>query len=336
VNALERYNAVLESREADILPRLPILMQFAAEFIGSNYGDFASNCEVLVEANLCCIEAFGFEQVSSISDPYRETQGFGARIEYVKDGVPRCPEPPLATERDLNRLRKPDPRRSERMHDRIRAVEIFREKVGGEYSILGWAEGPASEAADLRTAANFLMDTADDPDYACALMDRCLEVAVDFARAQVVAGADTIGIGDAIASQLSPDWYAKHILPREKILFDAIREAGARTRLHICGNITRLLPQIAELGADIVDIDWMVDMAECRRILGPGVALAGNLDPSAAVLSGTPDTITNAIRKIYEEVGNPYMPMAGCEVPAGTPPENLKALCAPVAWRLNP
>ena len=81
---------------------------------------------MLVEANLKCAEVFGFDQVSAISDPYRETQGFGAEIEYVRDGVPRCVKTPLRDSTDLARLQQPDPRRSERMLDRVRAVEEYK------------------------------------------------------------------------------------------------------------------------------------------------------------------------------------------------------------------
>ena len=122
MNGLERYTGVLESRSVDFLPRLPILMQFAAEHIGSNYGAFASDHRVLVEANLRCAADFGMDQLSAISDPYRETQGFGGEIVYVRDGVPRCPHPPLEETKDLSVLLRPDPLASERMLDRVRAL----------------------------------------------------------------------------------------------------------------------------------------------------------------------------------------------------------------------
>ena len=146
MNGRERYLATVRGEAVDFLPRVPILMQFAAEHIGSNYGAFASDHEVLVEANLRCAEDFGFDQVSCISDPYRETQGFGAKIHYVKDGVPRCETPPLAGAKDLAALASPDPYASERMLDRVLATGSFREKVGESHSILGWIEGlpPAS------------------------------------------------------------------------------------------------------------------------------------------------------------------------------------------------
>jgi MtaA/CmuA family methyltransferase len=307
-------------------------MQFAAESIGSNYGAFASDYRVLVEANLHCAEVFGMDQVSAISDPYRETQGFGARIIFEPDSVPRCERHPLEDRKDLSALLRPDPLRSERMLDRVNAVREYKARVGGRSSILGWIEGPAAEAADLRNVMNFLTDVMDDEAYSGALMDRCLETAIGFAKAQVEAGADTIGIGDAIASQLSPAVYERLIQPREKLLVAEVQKMGALVRLHICGNITHLLPGIADLGMDILDVDHMVDMKLARRAVGARVALAGNINP-ITVRNGVPQEISSAMQRTYEAVGNPYLVNAGCEIPSGTPRDNLLALCAMLRYR---
>jgi len=333
MNSYERYMSVLKGRQVDFLPRIPILMQFAAEYIGSNYGAFASDYAVLVDANITCARDFGTDQISAISDPYRETQGFGAEIEFVRDNVPKCIHPPLASSTDLSKLLKPDPLKSERMFDRINAIRSYKERFGGEYSIMGWIEGPAAEAADLRTVTNFLMDVVLDESFACQLMDICVDVAIEFARAQIDVGADTIGIGDAIASQVSPDIYERLIQPREKKIIQEIQGLGGIVRLHICGNITHLLPGISDLGVDILDVDHMVDMAQVRKIVGDEVVLVGNIDPVQGVKMGTPDAIKTAIVDIYNTVGNPYMVAAGCEIPSGTPVENLHALCEPLLYQ---
>ena len=206
MNSRERYLSVLRGDSADFLPRTPILMQFAAEHIGSNYGCFASDYRVLVEANVRCAQDFGIDQLSCISDPYRETQGFGASIEYVENGVPRSTHP-LIESKDLSLLLRPDPFKSERMLDRVKAVQVYKERFAGKYSILGWVEGPAAEASTLRSPVRFLIDLLKDPVFAGELMDVCVDVGIAFARAQVEAGVDTIGIGDAIASQVSPAVY---------------------------------------------------------------------------------------------------------------------------------
>ncbi len=331
MNGYERYMGVIKGNKVDYLPRIPILMQYAAEFIGANYGKFASNYNVLVESNIKCAEHFGIDQLSCISDPYRETHGFGSKVEFIKDGVPRSTHP-LKETKDLSVLMKPDSLKSERMLDRIKAAENYKQKYGGQYSILGWIEGPAAEAGDLRGITEFLMDLMEDVDFVCELMDVCVDAGIEFARAQINAGVDTIGIGDAIASQIGPDTYGRLIQPREKKLVKAIQEAGAIVKLHICGNITHLLPGIADLGVDILDVDHMVNMKTVRDTVGNNVVITGNLDPVAVIRFGTTEKIKNMISEIYEQVGNPYMINAGCEIPSGTPEANLKMLCGLVSY----
>jgi len=332
MNSRQRYQGVLDGTAVDFLPRIPILMQYAAEHIGSNYAHFAGDARVLVESNIRCATDFGFDQLSTISDPYRETQGFGGAIEYVPDGVPRCTHP-LAEHKHLSRLQTPDPAKSTRMLDRVNAVRAYQQQCGDEYSIMGWIEGPAAEAATLRGTAQFLMDTVKDRSFLEDLMDLCLQVGIDFAQAQVRAGADTIGIGDAIASQVSPRTYERLILPREKKLVQAIKKMPATVRLHICGDITHLLPGIADLDIDIIDVDHMVDLPTVRKHVGDRVTISGNIDPVAGVHAGTPQSIRETIARSYAQVGNPYMVNAGCEIPSGTPPENLRALCEPLAYQ---
>lgn len=336
MNGFERYRATLDGRPVDHLARLPILMQFAAEYIGSNYGAFASDHRVLVEANLRCARDFGMDQVSTISDPYRETQGFGARVVFEPGVVPYCERHPLEEDPDLGRLLRPDPLISERMRDRVEAVRAYHRSVGGAYSVMGWVEGPAAEAADLRRLDNFYLDLMDDGVYAGELMDLCVEVALEFAQAQVEAGADTIGIGDAAASQVSAEVYERLILPRQQRLVAGIKGMGAKVRLHICGNIGHLLPGVSSLDVDVLDVDHLVDLERVRQVVGVRTVIAGNLDPEAEVMRSDPERIRARVRELYAIAGNPFMVNAGCEIPSRTPVENLRALCEPVPWQADP
>lgn len=333
MSAKQRYLDTLDRQPTDIIPRVPILMQFAAEYIGNNYAGFASDYRVLTEANIACARDFGIDQMNTMSDPYRETQGFGAKIIFEPDVVPYCEHHPLEDDRDLAKLPRPDPMQAERMRDRIEAVRTYAGTLHEEYSIMGWVEGPAAEAADLRRLDNFFMDLIDDEEYVGQLMDICVDVAIEFARPQVELGADTIGIGDAAASQVSAEVYESLILPREQRLVRALQSMGARVRMHICGDITHLLPGLSSLGLDVIDVDHMVSLREVRARLGPTTAICANLNPVADVLRGTPESIRAKVECCYAEAGNPFIVNAGCEIPSRTPHENLKALCEPLSWK---
>lgn len=126
----QRYVAMLRGEPVDFVPRIPILMQSAADHVGAKYGAFCSDYRVKVEGNLRCAEAFGLDVVSVMSDPYSETQGYGAEIVYFDKCVPACPHPPLANSTDLSRLPKPDPLLATRMLNNVHAVQTYRERAG--------------------------------------------------------------------------------------------------------------------------------------------------------------------------------------------------------------
>jgi uroporphyrinogen-III decarboxylase len=80
-------------------------------------------------------------------------------------------------------------------------------------------------------------------------------------------------------------------------------------------------------------VDHMVSLSGIRDIVGAKVTITGNIDPVQGVLRSTSASIRQTLKQAYDAVGNPYMVNAGCEIPSGTPVENLKALCEPIPYR---
>jgi uroporphyrinogen-III decarboxylase len=119
--------------------------------------------------------------------------------------------------------------------------------------------------------------------------------------------------------------YRRFGLPYEQRIFAAVRRAGALARLHICGNTSRILADMASSGADIIDIDWMVDMRRAGEVFGQGPAVCGNFDPVAVMLQGAPEEVARATRACMEMGGKRSISAAGCEIPDGAPHANLLA-----------
>lgn len=304
----------------------PILMHFAARFIGKTYGQFASNYKVLAEANLRCMEHFDLDMIGLISDPYRETSAFGAPVKFIDEGVPRCLEIIVKSEDDIKALKRPDVYKSARTLDRIKGGELLYKETKGEVPIIGWIEGPLAEAADLAGVQEMLMQLMMNPDFANLLMDKCMDTAKDFAEAQINAGCDVIGMGDAVCSQIDEFTYDAFVKERHKEIIQFIHDKGAKVKLHICGNITHLLPYIAELNCDLIDIDWQVDLDQARNILGPNVVLTGNIDP-VVIQNKSRDQVFEISRTLCEKYKDQrYILSAGCEITVNTPHENLMAM----------
>lgn len=315
----------LEGKPVDRAPNLAMLMAFAARHIGETYDRFCRDYRVLVEANVRSCRDFGIDMVNAQSDAYRETADLGGIVEFPYDEVPRCKEPLIKEPSDLKKLRFVNPVDGPRMLDRIKAIELYKQEVGAEFAILGWVEGPFAEAADLRGVSRIMMDFYDHPSLITDLMDFLLELEIAFAREQVNAGAHFIGVGDAAASLLRADIYRNIVLPYEGKLIDAIHEMGARVKLHICGNINHLLDDIWKTNADIIDIDWMVDLKTATEKFKGKACVNGNFDPVAILLNGKPEDVKHAVFRCLAEGDNRLFVSAGCEVPVNTPEENLMA-----------
>jgi len=301
-------------------------MHFAARHHGITYGQLASDYKQLVEANIHCMEDFDLDMVSLISDPYRETSAFGAPVEFIPEGVPICMKTIIETMEDVTRLKNPDVFKAERTRDRIRGAEYYQELLEGKVPVIGWVEGPLAEACDLAGVSEILMKLIIDPDFVHALMDKCLITGIDFARAQLNAGCDIIGVGDAICSQIDSLMYDQFVKERHRQLFNEIHASGGKVKLHICGDITHLLPSIKDLPVDILDIDWQVDPATAFSIMGPDIARCGNINP-VHIQEKTPDEIEQmTVDLIQQEQGRKFILSGGCEITVLTPGENLKRM----------
>jgi len=323
----ERILATLGGRKPDRLPLMPITMMFAGDHAGIKYRRYATDHRALVEAQLRTAEAYGFDYVSCISDPVREAVDCGAKARFFDDAPPAPIEDDalLKDKATLARLKKPDPLGGGRMTDRVRAAALFREKAG-DLLVEGWIEGPCAEAADLRGLTSLMEDFYEDPGFVRELFEFAVNMELDFAREQVGAGVDLIGMGDAAASLVGPKLYEEFVWPYEKRMVEALHVMGTRVRLHICGNTRPILALMGKLKCDLVDLDWYSPLDEAREKMGPGQALLGNLDPVRIVKDGTPESVTAAIAECHRSAGFPYIVGAGCEIPRGTPPANLRAL----------
>lgn len=326
MNSVERVERRLRGEPVDKVPNLNIIMQFAARHINIPYGKYCTDYRYLVEGNIKCCRDFGIDMVSAISDPFRETSGLGGNVEILEDDVPRCTDYLVKGPGDLKKLKPADPSCSERMNDRLKAVSLYKETCGGEFPILGWVEGAFAEANDLRGMYDLMIDLRKEPGFIKELVEICLEQGILFAREQMKAGAQFIGIGDAAASLVSPKMYQEIVLPAEKALIDEIHKNGAKAKLHICGNTTALLDLMAESGADIIDIDHLVDLGLAVEKIGKKALVCGNFDPVSVLLEGSVGDVKDHVGKCLETGGNSIIISAGCEVPKFTPPENLKAV----------
>ncbi|HEY5510282.1 MAG TPA: uroporphyrinogen decarboxylase family protein, partial [Prolixibacteraceae bacterium] len=165
-----------------------------------------------------------------------------------------------------------------------------------------------------------------DPDFSNFLLDKCMVTAKEFAKAQIDAGCDIIGMGDAICSQIDLGSYNTYLKERHREIINFIHGKGAKVKLHICGDIKHLLPSLADLPIDILDLDYMVDLQSAYEILGPDIIRCGNINP-VYVMDKTVEEVESSCREIVsKEKGRKFILSGGCEICVNTPLKNLQAM----------
>jgi len=323
----ERLYAIIGGQAYDRPAVTPILMAWAAHCVGHSYRDYYLDGDVLVKAQLAVTRAFAIDQISAISDPWREASAYGVVLDYPEEGVGVPQGVLLKDPQDVAKLGQLDIAGSQRMQQRVESVARMSAELGQTHSVLGWVEGPLAEYADLRGLETAMFDLMDTPEMFLEAAEIIVDNAIAFARAQIAAGADMIGVGDAAASLIGRDLYRDRVLPWQRRLVQGIHEAGAAVKLHICGNISSIIEFLPQTGANIIDVDSMVSLQEARQCVGPEVTLCGNFDPSGILLQSSPDEVAQAALDCIEQGGERFILMPGCEVPPGTPEENIRAFC---------
>jgi len=340
----ERFLAAARREKPDRVPAAPYNGNFGAALAGTPISIYNTSAARMAEAQLRAWEALGQDVVVAQSDQYYIVEGFGCVTHQPFNETPNLVKPAVETLEEIGRLRTPDPWRDGRMHVYLDAVAELRRQLGREVAIRGPGTGPFSMASYLAGGTEyFLMEIAtaeaeEDRDRSRRVLD-LMEISSDaliaFLLALLEAGSDVAQVGDSLASlsMISPSIYEKYVFPFERKVFAAVgpraRETGAVTLLHICGDTRRILPLMAETGADILEIDAKVDMAEARELTGGKVALMGNLEPTAVLFQGTPDLVrreAEAVMRSARALEGGFILGSGCEVVPRSPLENLRAL----------
>ncbi len=204
-------------------------------------------------------------------------------------------------------------------------IERLGDTLGDDAAVLGFTGGPftlaayACEGEPSRTFMAVRRLRAAAPDAFERLLERLTDAIVAYVRYQVAAGADCIQIFDTYAGLLSPTDYRRFVLPMHQRIVDAIDVPT----IDFARNMSGHLELLAESGAEVVGLDWTVDIARARRQLDRP-AIQGNLDP--ALLYGDPEDVRERTEAVVEAAGDEgHILNLGHGVDRNTPVENVAA-----------
>lgn len=329
----QRIAAAMRGLPHDRVPVTPLVGQAGATYCGVSIREHAHDPKLLARCQIDCARRLGYDGVYISADTWVNAEACGfPNIEHPEN-APACGHGGwIETIEDIERLPLPDPERSGRWPLMVEAVRHAAELAGDEIAIIANFDQSAFDlACQLREINRFMVDLLDDPPFAHRLLSYCAEAAARYAIAMGRAGADVLNTGDSAASGslIGAAMYEEFAWPYEKQVFDAIhREMDTPITLHICGDSRTSLDKMCETGANALELDYQVDMAEARKICAERVTIIGNLDPVSCLLRGTPESIREASIACMQAMAgsNRFILASGCAISPLTPPENIAAM----------
>ena len=328
----QRIMNAIKGLPVDQTPVWPFVMMFSARYTNTPYGKFSSDYRHMAASLIRTAEDFELDAITVDSDAYREASACGAILDFPDDGLPIMRK--YAIE-DKSAFRFPYIRieDSERLMDKIEGVRMVKNHFGNEKAVCGWVEAPLQCAGTLYGMQDYLADIFEEPEFIKDLLEYVTEMDIRFAKLQVEAGADIIGIGDAMATLVSPAIYEEYFLPYTQRLVQEIKkDHDVILKYHICGKSSHLLSFAEEIGFDIVNIDHPVDYPSAVDAVHRNICLKGNVNP-VTLLNQSPKVITDEVQKLLDVGYERFILSPGCEVGRDTPYENLHAFVNSVKQR---
>ncbi|HYW19257.1 MAG TPA: uroporphyrinogen decarboxylase [Nodularia sp. (in: cyanobacteria)] len=327
---------LLRAARGEVVDRPPVwMMRQAGRYMKAyrdlrekypSFRDRSEIPEVAIEVSLQPWRAFAPDGVILFSDIVTPLPGLGIEMD-IAEGKGPIIHSPLRTQEQIDRLRPLEPEASLPFIKTI--LQALRQEVGNQSTVLGFVGAPwtlaayAVEGKGSKTYSVIKNMAFSDPTILHELLAKFADAIAVYARYQIDCGAQVVQMFDSWAGQLSPQDYDTFALPYQQRVFGQVKETHPDTPLILLvSGSAGVLERMPKSGADIVTVDWAVDMAEARARLGKHVKVQGNLDPG--VLFGSKEFIRDRILDTVRKAGNwGHILNLGHGVLPETPEENV-------------
>jgi uroporphyrinogen decarboxylase len=257
--------------------------------------------ELAAEVTIQPIDYLGADAAILFSDILTPVEPMGLKLDFVPGPVF---ENPVRTEKDVEALRIPV--MEEDVPYVFETIKILRRAFEGRVPLIGFGGAPFTlacymvEGKGSKDFAQIKRMMYAAPELYAKLMDKVTEMDRQYLNAQIKAGAQAIQIFDTWGGIVSPVDYQRFILPYTKKLIDGLDRDGIPV-IHFVKGSGAMLELVKQAGSDVIGLDWHVSLGAARDLLGPQVAVQGNLDPT--VLYAPKAHIEQEVQRIIDENG---------------------------------
>jgi len=304
--------------------------------------------ELAAEVTLQPLRVLDVDAAIIYADIMPPLEGMGLRLSYEQGEGPVIHNP-LRALADIEALEQPDPR--ETVAYTLDAIRLVKRELAGRVPLIGFSGSPftlasyAIEGGASREYRRTKRLMYSEPAAWHVLMSKLAQLVSDYALAQVAAGADAIQLFDSWAGALAPGDYAEYVLPYVQQCIAAIKnqerapagstknqepvaeDRGSQAPVIYFGTgLSGMLSLLRRTGADVLGVDWRIQLDDAWAQLGPGAAIQGNLDPHA-LFAPWPEIERRAADILNRVAGRPgHIFNLGHGILTETPVENVARL----------
>jgi uroporphyrinogen decarboxylase len=288
--------------------------------------ELAKNSELASEVAVDAVNRLGVDACILFADIMLPLEGLGFKFE-IEENVGPVMQKPIRSIDDVNALESFDV--DQDMGYIGDTIELTLQKLDDSVPLIGFSGAPF-------TLASYMIDGAvnkdavktkqlmyGQPETWQLLMEKLTEMVRDYVCFQVRNGVHAVQIFDSWAGCLSSEDYNQFVLKYTQTIFSSIPEVP---RIHFCANSYALLEQFQRAGADVLSVDWRVQIGEVWQRCHEQVAVQGNLDPAVALGGGL--FMERKTRHVLESARSHcgYIFSLGHGVLKETNPENLRLI----------
>ena len=292
--------------------------------------------EMAIELSLQCHRKYGMDGIIMFSDILTPLPTLGIDFDVVP-GIGPVISTEVLCEADVNALDTFD--ESANVFDEklpfIREIlgKLSEEAEEKNTSLIGFVGAPFTLAAYtiegksskhcLDTKKLMMANERGDDATMDLFLDKIATMIGNYACHQIECGAQVIQLFESWAHQLSPKHFTDFAKPAAQKAIQIIKKKHPDVPIiYFANGGSSYLELQRDMGCDMIAVDWSIDMAEARRILGPEIPISGNIDPT--ILFGSKEQIEQAVRDVIDKSGGPgskHLLNLGHGVMQGTPEE---------------
>ncbi len=289
----------------------------------SGFKELVETPELACEVTLQPVDLLGVDAAIIFSDILVVPEAMGCTYLMEEKRGPVFPNV-IRTQADVDQLRVADPQ--EHLAYVTEAIKHTVRELNGRVPLIGFAGAPftllcyMTEGRGSKTFSIAKKMLYTEPALAHQLLQKITDTTIAYLKAQVQAGAAMLQVFDSWAGILSPEQYRVFSLPYIRQICEAITDVPVTV---FAKGAFFARQEMAALPCRTIGLDWNMDIAESRALVGPDKTLQGNLDP--CLLYAEPATIRTATQDMLRAFGpDKHIANLGHGVYPDTNPDHVK------------